>query len=293
MVQHQRILGKLLVVLSAVLFTFAQDGMAQSDSLSNAGKKVIKRSSNKPLKRRRVIKKRKSERLDVKDIEKKYWSAKDKDFSIVQNRAYKKAKRFAITGMYGSLLNDSYIESKNWTAGLQYFLSERYGLEAFYTSGSPKDGELLSEFDNIPGNTGVRPNYNHIDGYYGLSFIWVPFYAKMSFLGKKILYFDMSFSPNIGMASYSQITQGALIAGGGNNYEADIKTSESSFAFGLDVTQQIFFTNHFAARIDLKNKWYKRKTVGYRTSGSIVKGDIIDDKLVNDSLLQIGLTFFF
>ena len=37
------------------------------------------------------------EKVDISDLEQKYWAPKDVEFNVVQNRLYSKAGRFGIT----------------------------------------------------------------------------------------------------------------------------------------------------------------------------------------------------
>ena len=78
--------------------------------------------------------------------------------------------------------------------------------------------------------SGGSPNYGIMQNYIGAGFNWVPFYSKMSFLGKKILYFDMAITPTIGMTGYDQ----QLITG---------SQSQNAFTYEFDITQYYFFTS--------------------------------------------------
>src|ERR1019366_2180289 len=77
-----------------------------------------------------------------------------------------------------------------------------------------------------------------------------PFYSKMSFMGKKILYFDMAITPTVGFTKYDQILQNA-------------SASETAFTYGIDLTQYFFLSNWFAVRVDWKNQWYTQKVEEY------------------------------
>ena len=47
-----------------------------------------------------------SDKLDIQKLEQKYWSAKDDDFSVIQNRAFQKEKRGFLSLNYGIPFND-------------------------------------------------------------------------------------------------------------------------------------------------------------------------------------------
>jgi outer membrane beta-barrel protein len=112
-------------------------------------------------------------------------------------------------------------------------------------------------------------------GYYGVGFNWVPFYAKMSFLNSSILYFDMSFTPGIGIMQYSQ-------------QRADGNVDKTAPAVSLAVTQHFFLTKWLALRLDYKNFWSNQDVVTYK-----VNNRTSTTKLQNDSLLMGGFTFYF
>src|ERR1700722_15225129 len=47
-------------------------------------------------------------KVDISDLENRYWTAKDTEFNVVQNRLYTKAKRFSVTLQGGTNLSDTY-----------------------------------------------------------------------------------------------------------------------------------------------------------------------------------------
>src|SRR5690349_4425346 len=50
----------------------------------------------------------KSDKLDISDLEQKYWAPKDTDFSVVQNRTYTKAGKLGVSLMTGPIINDTF-----------------------------------------------------------------------------------------------------------------------------------------------------------------------------------------
>jgi hypothetical protein len=149
----------------------------------------------------------KNDKVDISDLENKYWAPKDTDFSVVQNRTYTKDGRIFLTGHYGQMVNDQYSEGTLTGGSLNYFFSERYGIQATYLAGDLKNSQGTNDLINGFGS-GVTPNHGKLSSYYGVGFSWVPFYAKMSFLGKKIIYFDMAITPTLGMTQYDQQIEG-------------------------------------------------------------------------------------
>lgn len=216
--------------------------------------------------------KKSEEKVDITDLEQKYWAPKDEEFSVVQNRLYSKSKRFGITPQIGPLVTDSFSSGNVLGLSGNYYFSERYGVEAHYSSYNLKNSKVAEGF--ITSN-GTNPDFNRQTYFYGVSFNWVPIYAKISLLEKKILYFDMSISPGIGMMGYQQ----QLIAGNGKNL--------SSFAFTLDIAQHYFISKEWAFRVDMRNRFYNDKVVKYRTE------EFVKEKGNHSVSVLLGLTFYF
>lgn len=217
------------------------------------------------------------ERVDISDIENKYWAPKDTDFSVVQNRTYAKEKRFSVTAQYGPIVNETFSEGNSTALAVNYFFSERFGMQMDYIISDYRDKEVVNDFQSIGG----RPDYGRVTGYYGVGFNIIPFYAKMSVLGKKIIYFDMAITPTVGMTSYEQLT---LDAG---------SKDKSSLSYGFDITQWFFLHKNFAIRADLKNRWFKEEVVKYQTDGPVTSGTKLRNKNTDNTQFLLGVTIFF
>ena len=178
----------------------------------------------------------------------------------------------------GLLVNDGYSDGSIYGATANYFFSERYGMEATYTVADLEENDSVKSLVTYGG--GIKPDFGQVTGYYGVAFNWVPFYAKMSVLGKKIMYFDMAFSPAIGMMQYDQITEN------GNQ-------GKSALAYGFDITQYFFLSQNFSVRFDLRNRWFKEDVAKYYTSGGIPVGQTFRSKSTTNTQILLGINFFF
>lgn len=187
------------------------------------------------------------DRLDVSDLEKKYWAAKDTDFSVVQNRTYTKAGRFSLSGGYGTALNDTWSSNPTYDLMANYYFTDRYGIQLEYSSTSSKDNGAA---ERLIAQNGY-PNHNKYKQFYGAAFNWVPIYAKMSLLNSNIIYFDMAISPGLGMTEYEQ----QMDIG-----NARVWTPTAT----LDISQHYFLSKYFALRLDFKNRWYQEDLMIYR-----------------------------
>lgn len=211
------------------------------------------------------------EKVDVTDLEKKYWAAKDTDFSVVQNRLYSKAGRFALTGQYGYLINDQWSDGPTFSGSLGYYFSERLGVEGHIQVTNSVDNKALN---NLRAQSGTA-NHGKIRGYQGISLNWVPFYAKMSILNSSIMYFDMAISPGVGVTTYEQQRE-------------DGNLQKNAPTVALDVTQSFFFSKYAAVRVDFKNRWFQEEIVRYRTPSTSV-----NTETAQTSILMFGLTLYY
>ncbi len=218
------------------------------------------------------------DKLDISELEQKYWAPKDTDFSVVQNRTYTKAERFALTPSFGPAVNNTFSAGNYLGIAANYYFSERSGVEFQYMSADLKDSDSTKKFRNLSGGA-TAPDFNREKSYLGIGYNFVPFYAKMSFMGKKIIYFDMQITPTIGLTNYEQQT---------DNSRGDKK---SAFAYGVDVTQYFFFSNHFAVRLNLHNRWSQQEEVKFKkeVDGSHLS---LGSDGYNDTNFMVGLTWF-
>jgi outer membrane beta-barrel protein len=214
----------------------------------------------------------KSGKMDVSDLEKKYWAAKDTDFNVVQNRLFSKANRLALTLNYGMYVSEPWSQGPTYGANLNYFFSERYGIELAYSKTDSQDNDATQ---SLKANQGGAPNHDKMKGYYGVGFNWVPFYAKMSVLNSSIIYFDMSFTPGVGIMQYQQ-------------QKDDGNVDKTAPAVSLAVTQHFFLTKWLALRLDYKNFWYNQEVVSYHSTNRTSSTN-----LHNEGLLMGGFTFYY
>jgi outer membrane beta-barrel protein len=220
-----------------------------------------------------------SDKLDLKKLEDKYWAAKDTDFSVVQNRAYTKANRYFLSLGYGPLINDEWSIGRMTNIAAGYYFSERWGVELAHEMGDLRDNDGVGELNDH----GAMPNYNKFKTYTSVNAIWVPFYAKMSFLDKKIVYFDMQFALGLGNMVYE--IQKDPSEGGSQ--------SKTAIGVNFDFTQQLFFSEHFAFRLDLKNKFTSQDRRVYKFSGSIKPSEDLGATTRQDTTFLLGFTYFY
>ncbi len=212
-----------------------------------------------------------SDRIDITDIEQRFWAPQDTDFEVVQNRVYAKQGRVFLSALYGPIVNDAYSEGNTLAIHGNYYFTERYGIELQYQQSDLKESTFVTTMATQ--NAG-KPDHGRVTGYHGVGFNFVPIYAKMSLMGRRILYFDMQVTPHIGQTTYEQRSNVGSF-------------SQTAFTYGLDVTQYFFFSNNVALRMDLKNRWFSEDVIRYSN------GLPIDKRDSNTTLFMLGLSFFY
>lgn len=218
-----------------------------------------------------------SDKLDVSDLENKYWAPKDTDFSVVQNRTYTKEHKIFISGEFGpDITGGNYLTGNQVALTGNYFFNERYGAQLMFQHSFLHTNAAYSD---LLGKGGMA-NYGAMQNQYMLGFNWVPFYSKMSFLGKKILYFDMAITPTVGLTHYQQQVQT------GNQ-------GQDALTYGFDITQYYFFSSHWAFRFDYRNQWWDDKLVKNADNPVGTAGSAVRTSLEHEMIFLFGFTYYF
>lgn len=230
---------------------------------------------------------RSSDKVDLKKLEDKYWSAKDEDYGVIQNRTFSKEGKFYVSGAWGSLINDPFSNSKGFGLFAGYYFTEDFGVEVNYITLNPSQSDSLNAYSTLAAN--IKPNYNVLTSYYNVSLAYTPFYAKMSFMNKAILYFDMGATIGLGMANYNQMT---LDKDGGGSVIGENKVAQSTPQLEIGVMQQLFLSKNFAFRMDIKNIFYNSKILQYNVPNGQTFHPEVSSKTQNDTLITLGVTLF-
>lgn len=218
-----------------------------------------------------------SDKLDIKQLEDRYWSSKDDDFSVVQNRTFSKAKKFSLTLGSGMPINDPYSTGGIQNMQIGYHFNERWGVELGYLGATFRDNEVTDRFIK---DHGTIPNHNKLQSQTSLQVNFVPLYAKMSFLDKRIIYFDMGFSLGIGQTTYASMVN-----------TGDRTQQGSLVQFG--IYQHYFLREWVALKVEYRNTWTMEERFRYKMNpGEQESARSLGEKSINDTSLMIGFTFF-
>ncbi len=231
-----------------------------------------------------------SDKMDLKKLEDKYWSSKDDEYNVIQNRTFSKTGKFYGSLVYGPLMNDPFAKARTFGGMLGYYLNEDFGLEFSYLTYSSAKNDTVTQYENTIGPAAVSPNFNLVKANKSVSLTYTPFYAKMAFMNKAILYFDMGFTLGAGMTDYEQqkVTKDSM---SGTKTPSHQMASSPHFEFG--VMQQLFLNQYFALRVDVKNTFYTQKIKQYEISNIALESSRTEtSKSANDTTISVGLTVF-
>lgn len=218
------------------------------------------------------------QKVDLTGLENQYWAAKDTEFTVVQNRLYTKEGRFSVMPTAGLVLSDPYTNNFNYGLAINYYFSERHGVELSGWKTASSNSEVVNYFND---RYGAVPDHNFHRGYVGVNYNWIPVYAKLSLLGSQILYFDFSISPGIGV-TFLQAETFALPP----NTVAPGAPSQSPLTFAVDMSQQVFLSKHWALKIDLRNHVYQERIFKAESS------QFVKTKTTYTGAVMLGVTFF-
>jgi outer membrane beta-barrel protein len=222
------------------------------------------------------------EKVDLTDLESRFWTAKDTEFNVVQNRTYTKAHKFSATAIVGTDLSGSYTNDYNIGLAINYYFSERQGVELQGWKTNSNKASFVSTFESV---NGASYDYNYTQGFIGVNYNWIPIYAKLSLLEKKILYFDMSINPGLGVTFLQSNSFGTP------TFPANA-VSQAPITGALDIAQQVFLTSHWAIKLDLDSHFYSETTYKSGTGSGGTAGQNLGSKFTYEGIFMLGVTFF-
>ncbi len=227
-----------------------------------------------------------SDKVDLKKLEDKYWSAKDDEYGVIQNRTFSKTGKFYASLVYGPLVNDPFAKARVSGAMLGYFLNEDFGVELSYLNYNSKPNDTVEAYRTQFG--GANPDFNLVKATKAISLSYTPFYAKMAFMNMAIMYFDMGFTLGVGQTDYEmQRTSKDPVS----NLDVQDNLMKSSPHYELGVMQQLFLNQYFAFRLDIKNSFYNQTVQNYKQA-NIGDARTETTKSANDTTITFGLTLF-
>jgi outer membrane beta-barrel protein len=177
------------------------------------------------------------------------WLDPDKNVYVLQNRKFRKARRFAVFASGGINLNNPYRSEYPLMPKVGYWFTEQFGVELFYTHVFSSESSNLTALKKV--SASALPFVRQQRSYYGALFSYTPWYAKMNFFNK-ILYFDWAVTAGAGQVNT------AINLNNKADGSANLR-NEAFFAGYIGLDQKFFITRNFLVRWDLIALLYRAK----------------------------------
>ncbi len=181
------------------------------------------------------------ERIDVQSMKRRYWTVGNEDLmDVVQNRRYTKKGRLETTLKYGFFSDDAFQKQRSMGLSVGYHLNEFFSVHGFYSSISASNNQAYTAAGDATERNGARinPDVNPSSSVMGAEARASLIYGKLSFLGKKIIYYDLN------------------LAGGLSQHKARVGSSIGYFA-GLG--QQFFINKTVFISLDYRMLFHTDK----------------------------------
>ncbi len=175
------------------------------------------------------------------------WLDPDKKVYVLQNRKYRKSRKFAVYLSGGFNLSNPFKSELMAVPRLSYHFTEQFGIEALYSFINNTDSDNYVALKKV--NASALPFVREHKNYLGGLFAWSPWYAKINFFNK-ILYFDWGLNAGLGQV-YTYVDKNNKTTGAPN------VVNESFSAFFLGTSQNYFITRQFSVRLDLIGMFYR------------------------------------
>lgn len=220
----------------------------------------------------------KRKRINAEKLQKKYWTTKGYKTGVVQGRKFFKEKKIRLSLDYMNLMNDKYSSTdglSNLRGEMSYFLTERFAVGAFYENLELKNNTAIAEMQKFNAG-GVILDHVKATNFFGASIEFVPLYSKMSWMNRKIIYFDLSVSPKLGLATYAQQLED------GSNPE------KTSVLAGLDIAANVFINKKVSFSLGYRTRAFQAEVIKYNNSSLVVE----DSKMNFYNFVTLGFNYF-
>jgi outer membrane beta-barrel protein len=173
--------------------------------------------------------------------------------TVLQNRYFLKTFRPEAGLLVGAILDEAYLETRTFGARSGLFFNEWLGFEVAMTRTSVKDSDdrkalnklkykPLTSGDAIPPGDGTvetvvspDPEVNAIHGMTDISAIAAPFYGKLNFINRVIIYTDLYTAVGVSRVETDQGEKVAYTIGAGERFYVG-----KNWSFRIDFKDRIF-----------------------------------------------------
>lgn len=182
------------------------------------------------------------------------WLDPEKKIYVLQNRRYLKEGRPMVTLMGGTGFSNPYRTTFNADARAAFYISEAWGIEAFYTYTGNSANANFTALQGTGSN--ILPVIREIHSQYGGMVHWVPWYAKINVFNQ-ILYFDWYFAGGAGGINYGMFNSSSTGTGGNPN-----EVTKSDFALFFGTGHLYHLNERFLVRLDFTSAFYNAPVFG-------------------------------
>lgn len=179
------------------------------------------------------------------------WLDPDKKVFVLQNRKYRKVKKFHFSLSGGMTTNGAFVDSYAVQGRAGFFVTEQFGFEGLYAKNFGEENATGKSVRN-EGGAGSVPFRRITDNYLAAFFLWSPFYAKINTFNK-IIYFDWIIGLGAGKLKENNNRDEFKAGGVGSNTD----TLEEHNAIAWETGVKFFLSEMFSIRADLTVLHYK------------------------------------
>jgi outer membrane beta-barrel protein len=180
------------------------------------------------------------------------WLDPEKKIYVLQNRRYTKEGHVFLNLLAGPGLSNSYRTVWNVDPRIDYYFSEHFGIEAFYTLSFNTINNTYTALQQVSPTT--LPYVREIQNELGVMAQWVPWYAKINVFNN-IIYFDWYFQAGLGQLG----TQLANQATAQSNLSY---TSQNEFALYAGTGHLYHLSEDWQVRVDFTGMYYRAPLQG-------------------------------
>lgn len=209
-----------------------------------------------------------NDRIEVDAIKEKYWNRGDEsELGVVQNRLYTKSRKIELGALFGLVSTDPFLSVQSVGGSVGFHLSEYLGLRllGWKTRVSPSNALLTFQ-----ATRGATTNTNEPKAFLGAELAGSIIYGKLSFVGKKIIYYDLH-----------------LLGGGGVT-----ETESGSYVTPLiGIGQQIYLSKSLSFVADYRLMGYRENILEKVIPTKL--GQVVDERVNWNNTLTLGISMLF
>lgn len=195
------------------------------------------------------------------------WLDPDKSVYVLQNKTYKKEKTFGVDVSLLKKTGDEFQTTYGIDLKANYYFTEEFGLEAFYTHYSNSENDT---YDNLKRAIPTRePFMRKMNSAMGAMVLYSPFYGKVNTFNK-IFYFDWNFGLGLAQLDTESNISSVLIVNKENIFE-----SKTFTAIAMKTAFKVHLSRRTTIGLEVRNFMYKGDTPGNGPKQNVNSTDLM------------------